>query len=90
MTFTNETRAALGGIKINGRWKYFDNLSEFVKVSSYEYTVRRSGWTFTIWGGKKSGGRSNEWYVESKDAWDSGKPIPCTSLVDALKLIDGM
>jgi hypothetical protein len=74
-------------MKVNGRTKYFDHLQDLVQVSSYEYTVRRNGVLYTIYGGKHSGGRRNEWYVETKE-WN--KPIQTESLVDSLTMLDTM
>jgi hypothetical protein len=73
--------------KVNGRTKYFDHLQDLVKVSSYEWTVKRNDVVYTIWGGKRSGGRRDEWYVENKD-WNG--PIQTKGLVDSLTMLDGM
>jgi hypothetical protein len=74
-------------IKVNGRTKFFTHLQDLVQVSRYEWTVKRSDVTYTIFGGKHSGGRRNEWYVETQ-SWN--KPIQTTSLVDSLNLLDTM
>jgi hypothetical protein len=74
-------------IKINGRVRFYNHLSHFRRTSKYEYSVNRYSIPFVIFGGKHSGGRRNEWFVQSAE-WD--KSIACTSLVDALRLIDNM
>jgi len=73
----------------NGR-KFF--LPRIIKIEpgkdSYSFNVTRScGTIYEVWGGKASGGPANQWYIEG---FPSGKPIHCTGLVDALKLLNGM
>jgi hypothetical protein len=74
-------------VKINGRHRFYDHLHDLEQVSSYEYTVYRNSTKYTIFGGKKAGGRRNEWFVECEQWRD---PIYTTSLVDSLKLLDTM
>jgi hypothetical protein len=74
-------------IKINGRVRYYDHLSDFAKLSPSRYAVRRNATEYTIEGGKRAGGTAREWFVDASE-WT--KPIFCTSLVDALNLLDRM
>lgn len=62
----------------NGRWKVtYDN--------SVVYDAESEGHSFIIVGGKKSGGRSNEWFCYHPlffgEEW-----MPCKSMVEAIKL----
>ena len=75
-------------IIVHGRRKYYDHLTDFRKVSKSRYTVKRNGVEYQIEGGRHAGGTSREWWVDTAE-WN-GKPIDCTSLVDALQLIDRM
>lgn len=73
--------------KINGRLKSFDHLENFSKVSRSTYVVYRNGIKYRIEGGKHAGGTKREWFVDSAE-WT--KAIFCTSLVDALTMLDRM
>jgi len=73
--------------RFNGRTRYFVHLFGFQKIGEFTYTVRRNDIEYTIFGGRKAGGRRNEWFVTSKE-WD--KPIYTSSLVGSLNLLEGM
>jgi len=75
------------GIKINARRVFVNHLTDFKRITKNAYTVMRYGTKYTISGGKHAGGRRNEWFVECKE-WNA--PIICTSVVDAIKMLDGM
>jgi hypothetical protein len=72
---------------INGRNYYFNYLNSLVQVGPGNFTVNRHSTQYEIFGGKKAGGRRNEWYLTKKE-WAS--PIPCNSLVDALTVLEKM
>ncbi len=75
-------------VNINGRTYYLDKIVAIEKIDSSTFRVTHAnGQVFSVWGGKDSGGHSNEWFI---DGWSSGGSIKCTSLADAVKLIHGM
>jgi hypothetical protein len=86
ITTTNQENDMLA-TKINGRNCYFDRLDLVKKNINNEYIVRRGRMWFTVFGGRQAGGSSRDWWVESDEF---AKPIVCTSLVGALRLIDTM
>jgi len=75
-------------VRVNDANYYLDRIQSItVRPNGYEFDVtHRNGQTFVVWGGKKSGGGVRQWYCD----WSTGGSSKCTSLVDALKLIDGM
>lgn len=73
--------------KVNGRTRYFDNLNGLEKVSPSTYIVYRHEVKYRIEGGKHAGGTKNEWFVDTAE-WSN--PIFCTSLMDALNLLEKM
>ena len=77
----------LGEMKVNGRRFYFDHLANLKRVSRSRWTVERHGVEYRIEGGRHAGGSRREWFVEG-GAFNG--PIDCTSLVDALRLLEGM
>jgi len=73
---------------VNGRQFYLPCIVNIETADTYSFRVEhRNGQKFLVWGGKKSGGRACEWFV---DGWPSGGSIKCSGLVDALKLLNGM
>lgn len=70
--------------KINGRTHYFSTIRDIRKIQPGHWHVERNGRFYHIEGGKAAGGSRRDWFVDGF----GGKGIPCTSLVDALKLID--
>lgn len=75
-------------VKINGRSYFLDHLTNFTTVGRGKYAVERYGISYTIEGGKHLGGRSRgDWFVDC-DEWC--KHIVCDSLIDAVRLLDGM
>jgi hypothetical protein len=75
-------------IKVNGRERYFNYLSDLKRVSGSKsrWTVKRLDTEYHIEGGKHAGGRRNEWFVDGVGS----KAIYTTSLMDSLRLLDGM
>lgn len=75
-------------VRVNGRDHHLPRIESVDQVDTYSFRVtHRNKQQFLVWGGKKSGGHSNQWFV---DGWPNGGSIKCTSLVDALKMLDGM
>ncbi|MDB4261677.1 hypothetical protein N9878_02285 [bacterium] len=70
--------------KVNGRARFFAGISNITKVSPSTATVTAGGKTFEVFGGRASGGASHEWFIEY-----SGGTIKCSSLVDALNVLNG-
>jgi len=78
----------MASLTVNGRKREFPHLTNFRRGQyTYEYLVTRGETVYCIWGGKASGGRRNEWYVESVE-WNG--PIQTSGLMDSLKMLDGM
>jgi len=75
-------------IIVNGRSYFPDHLTGFKMVSPGKYTVDRYGTNYTIEGGRHAGGKSRgDWFVDGAE-WS--KPIVCESLIDSLRMLDGM
>lgn len=70
--------------KINGRLKFYSRISSVIKTRPGHYDVVMGGRTYHVEGGKPAGGSSRDWFV---DGFGS-KGIPCTSLLDALHIIE--
>ena len=69
------------------RNRYYRNLRDFSQVSPGKFTVLRGGNTYTIEGGKNLGGSSRDWFL-SGPGFDNN--IICSSISDALRLLDAM
>jgi hypothetical protein len=74
-------------IKVNGRRYWFEHVTNLKRVSRSRWTVERNGVEFRIEGGRHAGGTSREWWLDGPQFNDS---IDCTSLVDALRVLEGM
>lgn len=74
-------------VVVNGRVYFVEHLTDFTKVARNKYTVVRNSTVYTIEGGRHAGGTSREWFVECSE-WNG--PIVCTSIVDAIKMLDRM
>jgi hypothetical protein len=72
-------------MKIRGR--YYWNLSDFRTVAPGRFEVSRNGNVYQIEGGKSLGGSRADWFV---DGPAFNQSIRCTSVRDALRLLDGM
>jgi len=83
------TKHGIDCIKVNGRDVFgltrIDTIEQCrCRRGCYEWTgTTTSGWDFTIWGGKKSGGAANEWYADFLEM-----SIPVKSAVEALRTIN--
>ncbi len=77
-------------IIVNGRKVLISSRIESIeKVSSGEWKgTTRNGWSFEIFGGRKAGGSSRDWFVTMSMWVEGAKPIDCTSAVDAIKMIE--
>lgn len=83
----SERAKELGGFVINGRMFFFHRISSFTKLGNGKFEAVRNGTTYRIEGGKKAGGSRTDWFIDA-DGWS--KSINCTSLIDALNVINGM
>jgi len=72
--------------KINGR-SVFLNTDKLIitEVSAGRWTVEYDRTTFTVIGGRKSGGAANEWFVRN-EVFYGDEFLPCKSMVAALRL----
>lgn len=76
-------------VKINGRSRFFRRIDSVKRVGRGKYEVSTSYGSFRIEGGRSIGGSRRDWFLES-DRFADGKPIFCTSVIDALNCIEGM
>jgi hypothetical protein len=76
-----------GAMNVNGRRFYFQRLANLKRVSRSRWTVERNGLVFQIEGGRHAGGTRRDWFLDGPLFTGS---IDCTSLVDALRLLEGM
>lgn len=76
-------------IKLNNKKYTFDRLEDFACSRKGRYHVTHLGThnTYTIEGGKHFGGSKRDWFVDGKDFKGS---IACTSVIDALRMLDRM
>lgn len=74
---------------VNGRRHWFTRLRDFTRVGTCTYRVRHTGTgeVYEIFGGKLAGARSNEWWVNTP-SWH--KAVETTSLIDSLRMLEGM
>ena len=73
-------------IKINGRAYFFGRVISARSVGA-AYHVETFHGTYTIDGGKRGGGSRRDWFVTGEHI---NPAIVCTSVVDALRLLDTM
>lgn len=76
-----------GQIKVNGRTHYFTRIRRLTRTGNGRYAVVTTIGEFTVEGGHSLGGTRRDWFLECSQ-W--GKPVNCTSLLDALRCIDTM
>jgi hypothetical protein len=77
-----------GEIRVHGRIRFFRHVQSVTRTGPGRYTVAAGArGTFQIEGGRHAGGGRRDWFVDSRH-WDGS--IRCTSLMDALRLIDTM
>jgi hypothetical protein len=74
-------------IKVNGRSRFFPNLEGFNRIRDGAFEVKRGICLWLIEGGKSLGGGSRDWFLSGPGYT---KPIPCTSVMDALNLLSSM
>lgn len=74
-------------IKVNGRLRFFDHVEALRRVSKSRWVATRHGVEYQIEGGKHAGGTSRDWWVDGAN-WSGS--IDCTSLMDAMRLLDTM
>ncbi len=74
-------------IKVNNRLQFFTHLQSVTKVKPGLFEATRYGVAYRIEGGRHAGGRKTEWFVDTP-SW--GKAIVCKSVLDSLRMIDGM
>lgn len=72
-------------LKINGTKLLVPDNFNFRKARDGEYIVSYNDRSHYIIGGKKAGGRANEWFVDGF----GGASIPVSGPVEAVKLILG-
>lgn len=76
-------------LKINGRSKFYSRITEVRKLRPGHYVVVASFGTFHVEGGKPAGGTSRDWFLDQADGTNIyTRTIRCTSLCDALAIID--
>ena len=77
-------------ITLSGRTRFYTRIKTFKRITPGHYTVTNTNdHEFTIKDGHTMGGRRSDWWLE-----DGGKlinnVIPCTSIRDALNLIENL
>lgn len=73
--------------KRNGRTRYFNRITSVTKTGTATWIAVRNGVEYRIEGGKKAGGSARDWFLDAP-GWI--KSINCTSLVDALNVVENM
>ena len=76
----------MGTFKINGRTRFYRRITSVQKVK-HAFVVATYHGEYTIDGGKKGGGTRRDWFVEGTNIHPA---IACTSVLDALNLLDTM
>lgn len=75
--------------KINGRTRYFSRVQEVRKLRPGHYVVVACFGVFHVEGGRPAGGTSRDWFLEQANGTSIyTRAIPCTSLMDALHIIE--
>jgi len=69
------------------RGKYYSGLSRFKQFAPGRYFVERGSLTYRIEGGKHLGGSSKDWFLSGP--YIDGD-IQCSSIADALKVLDNL
>jgi hypothetical protein len=73
-------------VTINGRKRHFSRITSVRRVGA-AYHVETFHGTYTIDGGKRCGGSRSDWFVSGAHIRDC---ISCTSVLDALRLLETM
>ena len=85
--FFNSESTNLKFIKVNGRKVYVRRIESLEQGEySWEWVGKAGGTAFKIFGGRASGGRANEWFVQ----WDTlgDFTMNATSFTHAVRLIE--
>ncbi len=78
-------------LNINGRKKYVGRVKSVSPAGPGKWRVSTNHLgMFTIIGGKKAGGASNEWWVESDDKSIFNSHITCSSMQECIRMIEGV
>lgn len=83
----------LGGISVNGRVRYFDRITDLKRAGRAAWTVvhKGTGGTYRIEGGRHAGGTRRDWFLDGPfTATGTGQSIHCTSLTDALRVLENL
>lgn len=73
-------------VTINGRKRFFSRITSMKRVGA-AYHVETFHGAYTIDGGKRCGGSARDWFVAGKHI---NPAIACTSVLDALRLLENM
>ena len=73
-------------ITINGRKRFFSRIKSMRRAGA-AYHVETYHGAYTIDGGRRCGGSRRDWFVTGQHI---NKAIACTSIMDALRLLETM
>jgi hypothetical protein len=73
-------------VTINGRKRFFSRITAVRRIKN-AYHVDTFHGAYTVDGGKGAGGSRRDWFVQGEHI---NPAIGCTSVMDALKLLDNM
>ena len=73
-------------VTINGRRRFFRRITSLKRVGAAFHVETFHG-AYTIDGGKKCGGSRKDWFVVGEHI---NPAIACVSVMDALRLLEGM
>lgn len=83
-----------GGINVNGRIHHFYRVKSLTKVtgSKFRWNVEATVGSFLIEGGRQAGGTSRDWFLTEVGSSKifGGKHIDCSSLIEALRIIENV
>jgi hypothetical protein len=76
-------------LKINGRTRFFEHIESVTMDRRGHYTVKSVKGTRThhVEGGRAAGGSPRDWFLDGDHL---NKSIRCTSLMDALRIINNL
>lgn len=75
-------------LRVNRASMIVRRIVSVTRVSPYKWTGKiATGEQFTVWGGKRSGGAANEWFVELPSDWCS-TAINCGSLIEGFRIVE--
>jgi len=73
-------------VTVNGRKRFFSRITSVRKVGAAFHVDTFHG-AYTIDGGKRGGGSARDWFVAGKYI---NPAIACTSVMDALRLLEAI